>query len=80
MTPDGILTVRAPSGVTRTSRAPGLQVTGSRLLTRPPAGTHGHPTRRRPATLLTAVCWLVGGSCRRGGEHPPWQLSPCVPV
>jgi hypothetical protein len=36
MTPDGILTVRAPSGVTRTSRPPGLQLTGPRVITRPP--------------------------------------------
>jgi hypothetical protein len=36
MTPDGILTVTAPSGVTRTSRPPGLQLTGPRVLTRPP--------------------------------------------
>ncbi|HSU00901.1 MAG TPA: hypothetical protein VLJ85_24880 [Geodermatophilus sp.] len=36
MTPDGILTVTAPSGVTRTSRPPGLQLVGPRVLTRPP--------------------------------------------
>ena len=36
ITPDGILTVTAPSGVTRTSRPPGLQLTGPRVLTRPP--------------------------------------------
>jgi hypothetical protein len=36
MTPDGILTVRAPSGVTRTSRPPGLHLTGPRVITRPP--------------------------------------------
>ena len=36
MTPDGILTVRAPSGVTRTNRPPGLHLTGPRVLTRPP--------------------------------------------
>lgn len=36
MTPDGILTVRARSGVTRTSRPPGLHLTGPRLITRPP--------------------------------------------
>jgi hypothetical protein len=28
--------VRAPSGVTRTSRPPGLQLTGPRVITRPP--------------------------------------------
>ncbi len=44
MTPDGILTVRAPSGVTRTSRPPGLQLTGPRVLTRPPEPAPGqHP-------------------------------------
>jgi hypothetical protein len=36
MTPDGILTVTAPSGVTRTSRPPGLQLAGPRVLTRAP--------------------------------------------
>jgi hypothetical protein len=36
MTSDGILTVTAPSGVTRTSRPPGLQLAGPRVLTRPP--------------------------------------------
>ncbi|TFV57124.1 HNH endonuclease [Geodermatophilus sp. DF01-2] len=36
MTPDGILTVTTPAGVTRTSRPPGLQLTGPRVLTRPP--------------------------------------------
>ncbi len=36
LSPDGILTVRAPSGVTRISRPPGLQLTGARVLTRPP--------------------------------------------
>jgi hypothetical protein len=36
MTADGVLTVTAPSGVTRTSRPPGLHLTGSRVLTRPP--------------------------------------------
>ena len=36
MTPDGILTVTAPNGVTRTSRPPGLQLVGPRVLTRPP--------------------------------------------
>ena len=36
MTPDGILTVTTPAGITRTSRPPGLQLTGPRVLTRPP--------------------------------------------
>jgi hypothetical protein len=36
MTSDGILTVTAPGGVTRTSRPPGLQLAGPRVLTRPP--------------------------------------------
>jgi hypothetical protein len=50
MTPDGILTVRAPSGVTRTSRPPGLQLTEARVLTRPPApGPDQHPQRPDPA-------------------------------
>jgi hypothetical protein len=44
MTPDGILTVRAPSGATRTSRPPGLQLTGPRVLARPPEpGPGQHP-------------------------------------
>jgi hypothetical protein len=50
MTPDGILTVRAPSGVTRTSRPPGLQLTEARVLTRPPApGPDQHPQGPDPA-------------------------------
>jgi len=36
MTPDGILTVTAPSGVRRTTRPPGMQLTGPRVLARPP--------------------------------------------
>jgi uncharacterized protein DUF222 len=36
ITPDGILTVTTPSGVTRTSRPPGLHVIGPRVLDRPP--------------------------------------------
>jgi hypothetical protein len=36
MTADGILTVTTPAGVTRTSRPPGLHLTGPRVLTRPP--------------------------------------------
>ena len=36
MTPDGILTVTTPGGVTRTSRPPGLHLIGARVLTRPP--------------------------------------------
>ncbi|SDO71728.1 HNH endonuclease signature motif containing protein [Geodermatophilus sp. DSM 45219] len=36
ITPDGLLTVTTPSGVTRTSRPPGLHLTGPRVLTRPP--------------------------------------------
>jgi hypothetical protein len=36
MTPDGILTVSTPAGVTRTSRPPGLHLTEPRVLTRPP--------------------------------------------
>jgi hypothetical protein len=36
ITPDGVLTVRAPSGVTRTTRPPGLHLTGPRVITRPP--------------------------------------------
>jgi hypothetical protein len=44
MTPDGILTVTASSDVTRTSRPPGLQLTGPRVLTRPPEpGPGRHP-------------------------------------
>jgi hypothetical protein len=44
MTPDGILTVRAPSGVTCTSRPPGLHLPGPRVLTRQPAPAPGqHP-------------------------------------
>ena len=35
-TPDGILTVTTPAGVTRTSRPPSRQLTGPRVLTRPP--------------------------------------------
>jgi hypothetical protein len=35
MTADGILTVTTPAGVTRTSRPPGLHLTGPRVLTRP---------------------------------------------
>ena len=46
MTPDGILTVRAPSGVTRTTRPPGLQLTGPRVITRPP---DPEPDRYPPA-------------------------------
>jgi hypothetical protein len=46
ITPDGILTVRAPSGVTRTSRPPGLQLTGPRVVTRPP---DPRPDRHPPA-------------------------------
>jgi hypothetical protein len=50
MTPDGLLTVRAPSGVTRTSRPPGLQLTGPRVLTRPPEpGPGQHPPAPDPA-------------------------------
>jgi hypothetical protein len=50
MTPDGILTVRAPTGVTRTSRPPGLQVTGSRVITRPAEpGPHRPPPAPDPA-------------------------------
>jgi hypothetical protein len=44
MTPDGILTVTAPSGVTRTSRPPGLQLAGPRVLTRPPGPGSDQPT------------------------------------
>jgi len=36
MTADGILTVTTPAGVTRTSRPPGLQLTGPRVLASPP--------------------------------------------
>jgi hypothetical protein len=43
MTADGILTVTAPCGVTRTSRPPGLQLTGHRVLTRPPDRAHDQP-------------------------------------
>jgi len=50
LTPDGILTVRAPSGVTRTTRPPGLHLTGPRVLTRPPAPAPGqHPPPPDPA-------------------------------
>ena len=50
ITPDGILTVRAPSGVTRTSRPPGLQLSGPRVITRPPApGRDQHPPAPDPA-------------------------------
>jgi hypothetical protein len=50
MTSDGILTVTAPSGVTRTSRPPGLQLTEARVLTRPPApGPDQHPRGPDPA-------------------------------
>ena len=42
MTPDGILTVTTPTGVRRTSRPPGLHLTGARVLARPP----DHPTSR----------------------------------
>ncbi len=36
MTADGILIVTTPAGVNRTSRPPGLHLTGPRVLTRPP--------------------------------------------
>ena len=49
MTPDGILTVTALSGVTRTSRPPGLQLTGPRVLTRPPDRPGQPPPAPDPA-------------------------------
>jgi hypothetical protein len=49
MTPEGILTVTAPSGVTRTSRPPGLHHTGPRVLTRPPHRPGEPPPTTDPA-------------------------------
>ncbi|SNS51139.1 protein of unknown function [Geodermatophilus pulveris] len=43
MTADGVLTVTAPSGVQRTTRPPGMQLTGPRVLTRPPGASPPAP-------------------------------------
>ena len=70
MTPDGILTVRAPSGVTRTSRPPGLQLTGPRVPPDHPTGHHRNPTR--PTTHPPS---RPGRRCR-DQPHEDWSPGP----
>ena len=79
MTPDGVLAVTTPGGVTRTSRPPATRLGIARIAAHPPGTTPPTRRRRTPAVLTvsprTGSSWSAGARRRRrssrGGTGSP---------